>query len=545
MMRAVSHGILGVMRRRGRDVFEPSCEFSAISGIVCEGRVSGSSMSLGLDFAVSQNSFVYLEGEACPFGLEGRCMQSSDDGTVQLEMKPGFGRISNFGVKRIESLELPRDEVSLRKRIIKFRDVHGVLSMGPNSEIMHNRVVRITEKDHRDMSIRPKIKERQIEDIPGLEFVDVVDGSDGWEFLAHQLSIQGLLAASFANVALVVDPGNPDIVFPSSMFPHLENQRLQAGSPPQLVYIDIRLSGNRSLHVYVDQIGRTTQNPFIRVVVSNGTDKIILGRPFIRSLDRLYLDGVNKKLGFKMRQNNPRNMLRIPQPTVPLFGVPQPSLSITSNGDIDAILRINSHNRQTSRRLERYVLAGISHDPISHKCWIFVDSQQTHRGIDVDMSRPVSAVGGLFPSLGPLTMVRRTSDQTIFTNEDTDEARNELNVPTVHVYEFIAEPIPDFNGVQWSLFASPFDIRVCELYSLFQLPPAEKDSPQSNKDEVSNDEETPCSICLDQFKEGDLRQKLYSCQHSYHAHCLGNWLRRIPRGAKPRCPSCRSLIEQF
>ena len=45
-----------------------------------------------------------------------------------------------------------------------------------------------------------------------------------------------------------------------------------------------------------------------------------------------------------------------------------------------------------------------------------------------------------------------------------------------------------------------------------------------------------CSICLDEFKEGD-ELRLVECSHNFHIECLDKWLM-----LKNTCPICRKNI---
>jgi hypothetical protein len=46
-----------------------------------------------------------------------------------------------------------------------------------------------------------------------------------------------------------------------------------------------------------------------------------------------------------------------------------------------------------------------------------------------------------------------------------------------------------------------------------------------------------CSICLDDFKDGELISKL-KCAHEYHEKCIGIWIY-----TKPQCPLCKKMLD--
>eukprot|EP00435_Cladocopium_sp_Y103_P063120 s1341_g24.t1 len=47
-------------------------------------------------------------------------------------------------------------------------------------------------------------------------------------------------------------------------------------------------------------------------------------------------------------------------------------------------------------------------------------------------------------------------------------------------------------------------------------------------------EESSCSICLEQYQDGNLLTELPNCGHFFHVECIGRWLR-----ANNQCPLCR------
>ncbi|XP_006654677.1 RING-H2 finger protein ATL67 [Oryza brachyantha] len=49
------------------------------------------------------------------------------------------------------------------------------------------------------------------------------------------------------------------------------------------------------------------------------------------------------------------------------------------------------------------------------------------------------------------------------------------------------------------------------------------------------DAEAACSICLCEYKEGEMQRMMPECRHRFHLMCLDAWLRR-----SASCPVCRS-----
>lgn len=53
--------------------------------------------------------------------------------------------------------------------------------------------------------------------------------------------------------------------------------------------------------------------------------------------------------------------------------------------------------------------------------------------------------------------------------------------------------------------------------------------------EGSGEEE--CSICLEEYKSGETRATISTCNHSFHAFCIKTWLDK-----EDTCPLCRGHI---
>jgi hypothetical protein len=49
------------------------------------------------------------------------------------------------------------------------------------------------------------------------------------------------------------------------------------------------------------------------------------------------------------------------------------------------------------------------------------------------------------------------------------------------------------------------------------------------------DETSDCSICMEEFKKGELIQPFVLCAHEFHYSCINSWL----LGGKTNCPICR------
>ncbi|KAL2483742.1 RING/U-box superfamily protein [Forsythia ovata] len=50
-------------------------------------------------------------------------------------------------------------------------------------------------------------------------------------------------------------------------------------------------------------------------------------------------------------------------------------------------------------------------------------------------------------------------------------------------------------------------------------------------------QETNCAICLQDFRDGECAKMLPSCGHSFHLHCIDDWLIR-----QGNCPLCRNEV---
>lgn len=57
---------------------------------------------------------------------------------------------------------------------------------------------------------------------------------------------------------------------------------------------------------------------------------------------------------------------------------------------------------------------------------------------------------------------------------------------------------------------------------------------------IDGDEKEMCSVCLMDFEEDDLVNKLPRCRHVFHVECMEKWLDRC----QLTCPLCRTLVLQ-
>ena len=57
-------------------------------------------------------------------------------------------------------------------------------------------------------------------------------------------------------------------------------------------------------------------------------------------------------------------------------------------------------------------------------------------------------------------------------------------------------------------------------------------------EDITNEDDSICSICLDSFKLGE-KARVTSCMHKFHLPCIDNWLMR-----KGSCPNCLTKFNQ-
>jgi len=63
---------------------------------------------------------------------------------------------------------------------------------------------------------------------------------------------------------------------------------------------------------------------------------------------------------------------------------------------------------------------------------------------------------------------------------------------------------------------------------------------ESVKEQLKENNQTTCNICLEEFKAGDEIRKLNTgaCRHAYHKECIDQWLSRVPS-----CPICKTELK--
>ncbi|KAK7836745.1 ring-h2 finger protein atl48 [Quercus suber] len=61
-----------------------------------------------------------------------------------------------------------------------------------------------------------------------------------------------------------------------------------------------------------------------------------------------------------------------------------------------------------------------------------------------------------------------------------------------------------------------------------------ENTPQADHHVRSHHVPDRCAICLEDFEDGDVCRKLYTCKHTFHKHCVDKWLT-----INTHCPLCR------
>ncbi|GLJ17047.1 hypothetical protein SUGI_0294940 [Cryptomeria japonica] len=63
------------------------------------------------------------------------------------------------------------------------------------------------------------------------------------------------------------------------------------------------------------------------------------------------------------------------------------------------------------------------------------------------------------------------------------------------------------------------------------------DDEKKDCDELCSSEDLECTVCLEQFKDGDKCLLMPSCKHCFHLDCADAWLSK-----HPICPVCRRSV---
>ncbi|VFQ87874.1 unnamed protein product [Cuscuta campestris] len=63
--------------------------------------------------------------------------------------------------------------------------------------------------------------------------------------------------------------------------------------------------------------------------------------------------------------------------------------------------------------------------------------------------------------------------------------------------------------------------------------------PRRPYDPAAGDEADSCAICMEEFQSREALSIFQPCSHSFHVHCIANWVSHNTSGS---CPICRSVI---
>ena len=294
------------------------------------------------------------------------------------------------------------------------------------------------------------------------------------------------------NIRVIVDPGNRFVLLPKA-FKQPRN-------------MEFKLDDNRSIKIFNDQIDDNVE-------ASGDWGTIILGRPFLRSLEGLYLDSGNRRIGFRVRDpKSNRSPMPLTRPNILLF-------EMTYSDPDPNRIRLVSSDRNVIMGFGFFAFAGKTVREQVRTCWVLLKVFQSHGLVDADLADHVSrSVKSQEYSSALLSMT---------TFQRTQDGRHEM------VFEHIESDTESALSVV--VYSYPRHIEVCEVYiDSFGPPP-----------KPVNDVEQTCCICTDEYSSGEMRQGLYCCGHGFHRHCIRHWVKHQKQSNQiPTCPVCRQDIVQ-
>ncbi|TNV73794.1 hypothetical protein FGO68_gene339 [Halteria grandinella] len=63
--------------------------------------------------------------------------------------------------------------------------------------------------------------------------------------------------------------------------------------------------------------------------------------------------------------------------------------------------------------------------------------------------------------------------------------------------------------------------------------------PEETKEESESQTPDPCSICFEEFKDGNMLREINHCKHMFHQKCIEEWIRRKCQSGVASCPLCK------
>lgn len=109
---------------------------------------------------------------------------------------------------------------------------------------------------------------------------------------------------------------------------------------------------------------------------------------------------------------------------------------------------------------------------------------------------------------------------------------NSASVRAIFPQEDEAEPVE--YGISPQAFESLLPLRQYSKESLKENQEFKEQPEHDQKDQIQDD---VCSICLEEFTEGEDIRRINSCEHVFHPHCIERWLSN-----HINCPYCRNDI---
>ena len=229
--------------------------------------------------------------------------------------------------------------------------------------------------------------------------------------------------------------------------------------------------------------------------------EVVLGRPFLESVNRLTLDFSNRSLFVFRGIDTPTRLpvMTWPVPLIPVFT--EPVVRTDESGAVEVSFDASGdHNGLVLLELLP-----------SASAWKFA------------RTRPASANFGRIEVPGALAPGGFTFEEGVLRLLFAVPGAEEGMAGSLRI-----ERSSDYITLVLTPIVNP-ELSVSDL----ALPPPHTHSSVANAEE--------CAICLTELAQGERVQRMASCTHAFHQQCIARWLERNSRRT---CPICRSVVSR-
>jgi hypothetical protein len=477
---------------------------------------------MSLDFSDTAASFVYDGRRDCP-AFVGECYDPEFSAShVMMGLCPEPQILSGWTacMRMHDSMELAPQAWSFRllahahPTSPRYREVAGILSMNRHMPWIDGKTILIERTDEGVSGVRIKSLEEQVAVVSFL--VPIIEDLDSiWAFEAEieifdEISLDGPVVVEF-------DPNNTQLILPVNLFgiflARLESRGIGIVPDSGSIRVPCDLDLHLAFTVEDDNSIPISNSVLIenkagvcrlRIQASVDSDRVVIGRQLLGSVDTIILDDSENSIGFILGEGVSTE-LAIVDPLIPMFS---PDVTVGRFGhDLD-VLYIAAF--ETRSIFDSFVL--VSRTP-----------RVLNAEVEVLQFLPVSSVIG--PPFSHMTEVEGSWVLAGNPRIDVDKLLIRFEKPEKRHTVYLE--LKSSGMYIWMIEDEVHAVRIDQLGLPDAAPQIGPVLPDFN-----------CGICQDPIEAGHEVQPMQRCMHCFHLDCIRHWLENYQLS----CPLCRQTV---